>query len=214
MTDPQISSRRPKTPTQERGERRVADLLRAAEQLFAETGYEATTMSGIAQLAGASIGSLYQFFPSKESIGSALLLGYMDELNAQLGQWKTTLPATPRAFGQQLITLVFDYVSARPTCQVLAETPSLVPKSYGMEKLSVSVQDLLATFAPTVGEAELSAIALAAAFMVRAAVQGSRLLDAERGSALRREIQQALGGYFEERLRAAVGAAAKTLIGR
>jgi len=76
------------------------------------------------------------------------------------------------------------------------------------------VQDLLATFAPTVGEAELSAIALAAAFMVRAAVQGSRLLDAERGAALRREIQQALGGYFEERLRAAVGAAAKTLIGR
>jgi AcrR family transcriptional regulator len=214
MIDPQLSSRRPKTPTQERGERRVADLQRAAEQLFAEIGYAATTMSGIAQLAGASIGSLYQFFPSKESIGSALLRGYMDDLNAQLGLWKSSLPETPRALGQQLITLVFDYVSARPTCQVLADTPSLVPQSYGMEKLSISVQDLLSSFAPSVDKAELSAIALAASFMVRAAVQGSRVLDAERGAALRQQMQHALGGYLEERLRLAAEAAAAAAAGK
>src|SRR6185312_15049458 len=64
MNIPHVLSRRPKTPTQERGERRVTDLLSAAEHLFATNGYDATPMSGIAQLAGASIGSLYQFFPS------------------------------------------------------------------------------------------------------------------------------------------------------
>lgn len=200
MTSPHILSRHPKVPRQERGERRVADLLGAAEQLFATAGYDATTMSAIAKQAGASIGSLYQFFPSKESIGSALLRRYMDELGERLAQWQTSLPASLEVFGQELITVVYDYLSQRPACRVLAETPSLVPKSYRMEKLSVSVQALLAAFAPQMTEAELAPIALAASMMVRAAMQGSRLLDEARGKSLRHEMQQALGGYLVARL--------------
>lgn len=157
-------------------------------------------MSGIANLAGASIGSLYQFFPNKESIGSALLLGYMDELGERLDGWKKTLPDTPRAFGRDLITLVLAYVSERPACRVLAQTPSLVPESYGMEKLTASVQDLLCTFAPSMKKAELLAISLTAAFMARATVQGSEMVNARKGASLRREMQQALGCYLEERL--------------
>jgi AcrR family transcriptional regulator len=200
MTDSHVLSRRPKTPTQERGERRVADLLRAAEHLFGTLGYEATSMSGIAQLAGASIGSLYQFFPSKESIGSALLLQYMNELSDRLERWKTVLPSSPRVFGQKLVTIVFEYVSQRPACHVLADTPSLVPQSYGMEKLSGSVQELLSTFAPSMKVTELSAVALAASLMVRATLQGGRMVDSKRAALLRREMQQALGIYLEERL--------------
>src|ERR1700716_3273141 len=80
MIDPHVLSRHPKIPIQERGEKRVTDLLGAAEQLFASLGYEATTMNAIASLAGSSIGSLYQFFPNKESLGNALLLEYMNPL--------------------------------------------------------------------------------------------------------------------------------------
>lgn len=157
-------------------------------------------MSGIAILANASIGSLYQFFPSKESVGNALLLGYMDELGARLAAWKTALPDTPGALGHDLITLVLKYVAERPACRVLAQVPSLVPESYGMEKFSASVQELLAMFAPAMKRAELSAIALAASFMVRATVQGGELVNASRSKTLRREMQQALGSYLERRL--------------
>ncbi len=59
-------------PQQERGERRVAQLLDAAAQVIAATGYEAATMSAIAERAGAPIGSLYQFFPNKTAIVYAL----------------------------------------------------------------------------------------------------------------------------------------------
>ena len=52
-------------PIQERGEQRVTELLEAAAAIFAEVGYEAATMRDIAGRAGASIGSLYQFFPNK-----------------------------------------------------------------------------------------------------------------------------------------------------
>lgn len=210
MTDTHVLSMLSKTPTQQRGERRVAELLRAAEQLFATVGYEGTTMSGVASLAAASIGSLYQFFPSKESLGSTLLLGYMDELGARLDQWKTTLPDTPRAFGRGLITIVFDYISKRPAWSVLAEAPSLMPNIYPMEKLAARLQDLLLTFAPSMKNAELSAISLTASFMVRTAVQGSLAIDAKKGVLLRREMQWALGSYLEERIGAGVSTTAAT----
>lgn len=200
MTDPHLLSRRPKTPTQERGERRVADLLRAAEQIFATAGYETATMSSIAQLAGSSIGSLYQFFPNKESIGGALLLEYMNELSCQLDEWKADLPESLTAFGRDLIALIFDFTVQRPTCHILAETPS-VPKLDWTQRLCLGIQGLLSTFAPaTMKQSELSTVALAAYLMVRAAVQGSRMVDPKKGAAMRREMQDALGIYLEERL--------------
>lgn len=63
-------------PTQERGERRVAQLIEAAASVIAETGYEAATMSAIAERAHAPIGSLYQFFPNKQAITHALRTEY------------------------------------------------------------------------------------------------------------------------------------------
>jgi AcrR family transcriptional regulator len=67
--DTQSAARAPK---RERGKQRVAALLDAGAALFAERGYHATTMTAIAQRAGAAIGSLYQFFPSKEAVAEAL----------------------------------------------------------------------------------------------------------------------------------------------
>ena len=67
-------------PIQERGEQRVAGLLEAAAAIFAEVGYEAATMRDIAGRAGASIGSLYQFFPNKEVVARAIKTQYCREL--------------------------------------------------------------------------------------------------------------------------------------
>ena len=58
-----------KEPKRERGKQRVAALIDAGAELFAEKGYEATTMTEIASRAGAAIGSLYQFFPVQGGAG-------------------------------------------------------------------------------------------------------------------------------------------------
>ncbi|MGK9234856.1 TetR/AcrR family transcriptional regulator [Inquilinus limosus] len=71
-------------PRRQRGRDRVAALLRAATAVFAERGYEATTMTEVAARAGAAIGSLYQFFPSKEALADALLAGYGERVLAGL----------------------------------------------------------------------------------------------------------------------------------
>src|SRR3984957_4353122 len=140
MTDPHVLSRYPKIPTQERGEKRVTDLLAAAERLFASSGYEATTMNAIASLAGSSIGSLYQFFSNKESLGNALLLQYMNELSGQIADLKAASLIGPQVLGQKLIGIVFDYAVEHPACRVLAEVPS-VQKTEGFNVYLASVQD-------------------------------------------------------------------------
>jgi AcrR family transcriptional regulator len=69
MTDhrkPQISSR--KQPKQARSTELVAVILEAALQVLAEEGSHRFTTTRVAEKAGVSVGSLYQYFPNKAAI--------------------------------------------------------------------------------------------------------------------------------------------------
>lgn len=55
-------------PTQQRSRQRVERMLSAASALIAEKGSDAMRMGEVAERAGVSIGSLYQFFPDKAAI--------------------------------------------------------------------------------------------------------------------------------------------------
>lgn len=70
-TDTELAPR--KVPRQERARFTVECILRSAESIIAKNGYEAATTNHIAEVAGVSIGSLYQYFPSKEAIAAALV---------------------------------------------------------------------------------------------------------------------------------------------
>jgi AcrR family transcriptional regulator len=63
-----------------RGEQRRQDLLRAAAAVFGRLGYHETTTNAIALEAGVSPATLYQFFPNKEAIASALASMYAREM--------------------------------------------------------------------------------------------------------------------------------------
>lgn len=69
-----------RVPTQERAKKRVERIIDAASHVFAEEGFEAATMEGIAARAETSIGSIYQFFPNKLSLFNALARHYHDKL--------------------------------------------------------------------------------------------------------------------------------------
>lgn len=70
----------PKRKRNARGERRQQDLLRAAASVFGRLGYHETTTNAIALEAGVSPATLYQFFPNKEAIASALASMYTREM--------------------------------------------------------------------------------------------------------------------------------------
>ncbi len=57
-----------KLPCQERSRVTVAAIYEAASQVFTRNGYSSTTTDLIAERAGVSIGTLYQYFPSKDAI--------------------------------------------------------------------------------------------------------------------------------------------------
>jgi AcrR family transcriptional regulator len=70
----------PKRKRNARGEQRQQDLLRAAAAVFGRLGYHETTTNAIAMEAGVSPATLYQFFPNKEAIASALASMYAREM--------------------------------------------------------------------------------------------------------------------------------------
>jgi len=71
-------------PKRSRGRQRVAELLEAATAVFAEKGFETATMTEIAVRAGAPIGSLYQFFPTKDVLADTLIDRYVALLESDL----------------------------------------------------------------------------------------------------------------------------------
>ena len=80
--NPQHSLSPRKSPTQRRSVGTVNVILDAAAHILEEYGLEGYTTNSIAERAGISIGSCYQYFPTKEAITVALATREM----AQLGQ--------------------------------------------------------------------------------------------------------------------------------
>lgn len=62
-----------RSPFQSRSRQTVAAILGAAGQLLVEQGYGRSSTNAIAHRAGVSIGSLYQYFSSKEAVYSELV---------------------------------------------------------------------------------------------------------------------------------------------
>jgi AcrR family transcriptional regulator len=99
-----------KEPKRERGKQRVAALMDAGAELFAEKGYEATTMTEIASRAGAAIGSLYQFFPSKEALAEALFNRFAERAGASFAQVEARAPGCS---ARELADLLIDHKLAQ-----------------------------------------------------------------------------------------------------
>jgi AcrR family transcriptional regulator len=114
-----------KAPKRARGVQRVAELLDASAALFAENGYETTTMTQIAIRAGASIGSLYQFFPSKEVLAEALFARYVERVTSMLEDLSKRAPGlSPQGLADRLVDLMLDVRKDRDSTAALSGSVS------------------------------------------------------------------------------------------
>ncbi len=68
-----------KLPSQRRSRETVAVLLEAAARVLSSQGYAGATTNRIAAKAGVSIGSLYEYFPNKDSLLVALMEAHIAE---------------------------------------------------------------------------------------------------------------------------------------
>jgi AcrR family transcriptional regulator len=67
-----------KKPKQKRSKATVAAILEATAQLLVDGGYHNLSTNKIAETAGVSIGSLYQYFPNKEAVVAAVVEEFAD----------------------------------------------------------------------------------------------------------------------------------------
>ena len=75
---------KPRKPQQERARETVEAILAAATHILVRKGYTRTTTNEIAATAGVSVGSLYQYFPSKDAIAVELLRRNRERLSARI----------------------------------------------------------------------------------------------------------------------------------
>lgn len=100
-------------PAQSRGAARVDQLLDACGRLLDERGYESLTTRAVAERAGASIGSFYQFFADKAGLVAAFGQRNLDRFTERI---TAELEARPPHDWTALVDVVLDeYVTMRRT---------------------------------------------------------------------------------------------------
>ena len=106
----------------------MSAILTAAAQVFEVHGYAGGTTNRIAVAAGVSIGTLYQYFPSKEALAVALLDQHIQETRRSLQEWVghiVTENHTLRAALEDYVRGMLEVHVQRPRLQhiLLEETP-------------------------------------------------------------------------------------------
>lgn len=116
MTGARLAPRKP--PLQARARTTVAAILEAAARILEERGLDGYNTNAVAERAGVSIGSLYQYFPNKDALTAALSREARARLLAAIEQ---TIEATDGADLETILrALVRVTVAQQMTRPVLA----------------------------------------------------------------------------------------------
>jgi len=117
--------------TQLRGEETRSHILDVAGELFAERGYDATSVAGICARAGLTKGAFYHHFKSKQAVFLELRLRWLAPLETQL-----SLARDPDETLPQLLQQVADLARA-----MFAEAGENQRQQVFLELLSAARQD-------------------------------------------------------------------------
>ncbi|MFF3326202.1 TetR/AcrR family transcriptional regulator [Streptomyces sp. NPDC002889] len=189
---------------QARGERRIAQLLAAAANVFCTSGYTSASTNAIAREAGVSPGTLYQFFPNKEAI--AVELG-----GRLLDQWRESHGAALAAAGlelplEQLLDAVLDPLIAfneeNPAFAVLMHGPD-IPGQITEEFTTVHlgmlerIETLLAGYLPDAPPDEITRVSTMIFTIFKAGLDVILAHEGAEREAYIRELKQVMFRYLD-----------------
>ncbi|KAA9157025.1 helix-turn-helix transcriptional regulator, partial [Delftia sp. BR1] len=86
-TSATTESQRRRQPVQARAQRTLEAIVQAAAQILVKEGEAALTTNRIAERAGVSIGTLYQYFPDKQAVLRAMVDGQRLAAVAAIEAW-------------------------------------------------------------------------------------------------------------------------------
>ena len=189
-------------PRQSRGRRRVEALLNAAAAEISDTGYEAATMCSIATRAGASIGSLYQFFPNKVAIAQALRGHYCDEFEQM---WAPLVTEAKHLSWEELVVRLVDltvlFVERHPAFLALLDAPASTHAPAAVrERFQQLVATMLLARRPRTSPEKALRLATMTLQMIKAMNFLYRDLSADERRPYVQEFKVLLGRYLECRI--------------
>lgn len=136
-----------RTPQQERAENTVNSILIAAEKLLSDERQGSTfTTNHIAELAGVSIGSLYQYFPNKEAILARLVERMLNESRRALYETLHGLSESISVddFVKEIIgSLSKVFMNQGHTRRVLLEQLPVLGKFKSLQDLKLEIQAVI-----------------------------------------------------------------------
>lgn len=189
-----------RTPKRQRGHDRVAVLVEAAARVFLEKGYDAATMTEIAAAANSSIGSLYQFFPTKPLLAEALHIDRLQHLNSGLADLAAKTGGRSAAeIGDAIFTRLGRFIEDHPEFPVLAARRD-VPKerkAKSRAELRANITALLRNAEPSV-ERDVDLLASLVLELLRIVVAAASDPDGSGDPRLVGELRRMLRKRLEE----------------
>ena len=154
---PQIIPR--KTASQKRSRSTVDTLLEATARVLTKEGYDRASTNKIAAVAGVSIGSIYQYFPSKEALVAALIERHTQKFSALVRTALLKVAGLPiKTAIREFVVAAIDAHRIDPKLhRVLAEE---VPRTRQLENIEAVERDACLLFREYL-EAHRSEIAVA-----------------------------------------------------
>jgi AcrR family transcriptional regulator len=181
----------------------VAALLEAAAAVFAEKGFDNATMTEIAARAGASIGSLYQFFPSKELLAEALMARYAEALSEILRAYRDAAAGwSTDALADRLVRTLIEFRAGHPAFGPLLDVPGAgggKPAEVGLA-VRAHLLAILRAQAPGLAPEVLAPVAVAVQQVMKAAVSLNSEPDLPARDAALDELAAMLRRYLRDRL--------------
>jgi len=111
---PTSRERMRREPRQGRSRQTVHAVLGAVPRVIRREGIDAVTTNRIAEAAGVSIGSLYQYFPDKKAIFSALHERHVEDVHLVIERTVTERSSSLDEFTRTLVEGLADLHAAEP----------------------------------------------------------------------------------------------------
>jgi AcrR family transcriptional regulator len=195
-------SRPVQAPQRANGKLRVAAILEAAAAVIGEKGYESATMAEIAARSDTKIGSLYRFFPNKESVADTILVSARENIDAVFDRFdERASTLSIRALADDLMALIFGLFT-RPAFMKLLDAGQdwSVKREEFRAALQQRVTKTLMIHTPKLSKKSAADIALVVMHNAKAVATQKAFLD-HSASNVPNEFRDMTRLYLQSRLR-------------
>jgi len=129
-----------KSASQERSRATVDALLEATARVLMKEGYDRASTNRIAEVAGVSIGSLYQYFPSKEALVAAVIDRHTQQVSQVTRNALVRMAARPlEDAAREFVSIAIDAHRVNPKLHgILSEQ---IPRVGRLENIEANLRD-------------------------------------------------------------------------